>query len=401
MNSVIIIGSGQAGLQVALSLREYGYEGTVTLFGDEPLLPYQRPPLSKGFLTGAFEQERLILRELDVLTKKRIVYINERVTSIDPENNSIATDNKKYVFDFLILALGGQARIPSIEGAELNGVIGLRSLADAQRIKEQSKKTQDVVVLGGGFIGLEVAASMRSLGKNVHVIEGADRLLNRVVCADMSQFFMKLHADEGVDFRLNTSIEKISGKGKVEQVILSDGEVIETQLVIVGVGLHVDESMMSAGGIACDRGALVNENAQTVRKNIYAIGDCSVQPHYRDGRMIRIESVQNAIDQAKKVAAHITGVELRNQPIVPWFWSDQFHVKWQMAGWNDPFDVSICRGGADKFSIFYLKNQRMQSVVSINSPADHMMARKLLLSADKQYDAKLLADNTVSLKSLL
>ena len=382
--NINIIGAGQAGLQVALSLRDKGCTDNLTLFAGEPHQPYQRPPLSKGYLLGTQTEQSLYYKRPETLDALNINVCFERVESVDLTQKKLTTSVKNYEWSQLVFAVGGQARKPALPGIDLDGVFGLRSLADAQAIREQSEKATEVVVIGGGFIGLEVAATLNKLGKKVTVIELAERLLERVVCPKMSDFFYDLHQKHGTQIKLNCGISTLEGTEAVESVVLSDGTRMPAQMVVYGIGLMVDEAWLKGLGLACQGGILVDEYGRTNHAHVFASGDCTVQPHYRDQtQKIRIESVQNAIDQSKKVASAIMGQSVENTSVVPWFWSDQYDVKWQMAGWPDAYDQRIVRGDENqKFSYFYYLGHQLQTVISINKPADHLVARKLLVERE-------------------
>lgn len=365
MSSVVIIGAGHAGVQVAVSLREMGFEGKIQLIADEPHLPYQKPPLSKGFLNGKQTVENLLFRNEKFYDDNQIeLLLGEEIVAIDVENKIVKAESDKSIpYDTLVLATGARNRKLSIETK--CEVLYLRDLTDAQRLKSALENAQNIAIIGGGFIGLEVAASAAEAGKNVTVIEAQDRLMARVLPPVLSEIFLTRHQEMGVKVLLNTK--------------LSSDELSAFDLIVVGIGVLPNQELAAAAGLECHNGILVNEYQMTSNSVIYAIGDCANHFNVFADKRCRLESVQNAVDQAKIVASHILGNAIPYHA-VPWFWTNQYDLKLQMAGINTDYDNYAFRGdlGANKFSIFYYKNEKIVAADSLNRPADHLAARKLL-----------------------
>jgi 3-phenylpropionate/trans-cinnamate dioxygenase ferredoxin reductase subunit len=414
-DGVVIVGAGQAGFQVAASLRTEGYEGPIALIGDEPSLPYQRPPLSKAFMAGKQDIESTALRPLAFYESHRIELVTgARVTGIDrvARSVSLASDRglrRSLRYNELVLAVGARNRTLSVKGAELDGVCYLRTDAEAVDIRQRLEQARDIVVIGGGFIGLELAAAARGLGKSVRVLEVQSRLMARVVSEILSDFYRGVHTSQGVEIALGVALEEIAGKqGKVSQVVLSDGSVYSADLVLVGIGVVPNIELASEAGLSVSNGIVVDEHLRTEDESIYAIGDCADHPNpFADpsanpsgsGRA-RIESVQNAVDQAKCVAAAIVG-RSENYRAVPWFWTDQFDIKLQMAGLSGGCGRVVTRGVPEsrKFSLFYFRDGRLAAVDSVNRPGDHLAARKLI-GAGTGITPEQVADLSVDLKTL-
>ncbi len=403
-SGVVIAGAGQAGFQLAFSLRSRGFDGSITLIGDEPHIPYQRPPLSKAFLAGKQEIRHLALRPAAYYTSQRIDFLaGATVAHIDRPGRQVSLSSGATVpYETLVLALGARVRPLPIPGAQLDGVCYLRSLDDAVAIRARLAEASSVVVIGGGFIGLELAAVARFHGKDVTVLEVQPRLMPRVVSPVISGYYAKLHAAQGVGIQLGVVPAEISASnGKASAVVLADGSRIPADLVVAGIGVLPNVALAQDAGLATANGIVVDEYLRTEDPSIYAIGDCASHPNPFAGARVRIESVQNAVDQADCVAAAICGQpEAYNN--VPWFWTDQFDVKLQMAGLSIGYDRSITRGDPEtrKFSVFYFREERLVAVDSINRPADHIAARKLL-GAHASLTPERAADESFELKSLI
>jgi len=401
---VVIAGAGQAGFQLAFSLRSRAFNGPITLIGEEPHIPYQRPPLSKAFLAGKQEVRHLALRPAAYYTSQRIDFLaGETVANIDRSGRQINLSSGGAVaYETLVLALGARVRPLPIPGAQLDGVCYLRSLDDSIAIRSRLAKASSVVVIGGGFIGLELAAVARSHGKPVTVLEVQPRLMPRVVSPVISDYCAKLHAAQGVGIKLGATPAEIAAEnGRVNAVVLTDGTRIPANLVVVGIGVLPNIALAQDAGLATANGIIVDEYLRTEDPYIYAIGDCAAHPNPFAGARVRIESVQNAVDQAECVAAAICGQpEAYNN--VPWFWTDQFDMKLQMAGLSSGYDRSITRGDPEtrKFSVFYFREERLVAVDSINRPADHIAARKLI-GARVSLTPEQAADESIDLKSLI
>lgn len=378
---IVIIGAGQAGAQVAQSLRQGGFEGPLRLIGEEPHPPYQRPPLSKKFLAGEIGAEGLWLRPPAFFTTNNIDHIpNTRVVAIDRGAKRLTLANGDTLpYGKLVLATGTNARLLTLEGADKKGVVTLRSIADVNVIRDILQKSSNVAIIGAGYIGLEVAAVAKSLGKSVTVIEAQDRPMKRVVSQAVSDYFSCLHKARGIELRLNTGIEAIEGGDSVTGVRLSTGETVPAELVLVAVGAEPNDHLAAEAGLEVDNGILVDGCGQTSDPDIFAAGDCTRFYSNRYQRSVRMESVQNAIDQAKAVAQALLGQEVDYDPL-PWFWSDQYDIKLQIAGLSEGYDDTKVVGSTEdnKFYVAYLHDGRLIAVDSINSPRSHMMARRVI-----------------------
>ena len=377
---IIVVGAAQAGLQLAESLRAEGYDGPLVVIGDERHPPYQRPPLSKAFLLGEMAQDRLVLRGPEALAAKEIDLITGiAVTKIDRAARTVTlSDGKSLTYRGLALATGSRARTLPLPGADLAGILVLRTIEDSRRIAESIAKASRVVVVGGGFIGLEIAAAASKAGKPVVVIEALERLLARTSTPIISKFFHELHTSHGVDIRLNTQVTGFVGDARVSGVTTADGATHTGDLVVVGVGIIPNAELAQECGIACDRGIIVDDCSRTSDPLIVAAGDCTAR-RTADGTLLRLESVQNAIEQAKSGAAALIGKE-RPFTAAPWFWSDQYDVRLQMAGLTAGYDSTVVRGSVEerKFSLFYFKGEKLLAVDSVNRAPDHTAARRLL-----------------------
>lgn len=399
---IVIIGAGQAGAQAAASLRQEGFTGAVTLVGAEPEPPYQRPPLSKAYLQGALEKSRLYLKPFDFYEKQSIeLRMNARAASIDRAGKSVAIDSgETLAYDKLLIATGAPPRRLTAPGAELPGIHYLRTIADSDALAPILKGDARIVIVGAGYIGLEVAASARKAGLPVTVLEAMDRPLARVAGPEVSTFFADLHRAHGVDLRLGAMVEGFAGKNAVEAVVLRSGETIPCGAVLVGVGAAPATALAEAAGLKVENGVWVDEQARTEDPSIWAAGDVTNFPSPLYGRRMRLESVPNAIDQAKAAAANMAGRAMIYDA-VPWFWSDQYDVKLQTAGIADGADQRVIRGekGANKLAVWHLKEGRLLAVDTMNDPAAFLIGKKLI-AARAAPDAKILADPAADLKSL-
>ena len=400
---IIVVGASQAGLQVAESLRADGYDGPLLMIGDEPHPPYQRPPLSKALLTGESTEDRLVLRGRDLLAKKNIELITGvRVDAIERATRRVQlSDGRSLAYSGVALATGGRARALPIPGAGLDGVVTLRTIEDSRRIAAGIAQASSIAVVGGGFIGLEIAAAARKAKKPVVVFEALERLLARSSAPFVSDFFRDIHAVSGVDVRLDTQVAAIDGKdGRVAAVITRDGRAHPADLVVVGVGIVANAELAEESGIACERGIVVDGCSRTSDDAVVAAGDCTAR-RLADGSLLRLESVQNAIEQGKSAAAALLGRE-RPFTAAPWFWSDQFDVRLQMAGLSAGHDRIVVRGAPAerKFSVFYFREERLIAVDTVNRAPDHIAARKLL-DAGKSPTFAQAQDDGFALASLL
>jgi 3-phenylpropionate/trans-cinnamate dioxygenase ferredoxin reductase component len=398
---VVIVGTGQGGFQVAASLRKEGYEGPVTLVGEEPGLPYQRPPLSKEYMIGDAGPEKVHLRP-EAFYAKQGIELNrgERLERIDRDGRRVElASGMRLPYEHLVLALGARPRPLPVPGGDLDGVHVLRTLADAEVLRTRLAEAQHVVVIGGGFIGMEFAAAARTRGVGVTVVEALDRPMARVVSPEISRYYTGRHEEAGAQVLLDTGVDELEGQGgKVTAVRTADGRCLPADLVVVGVGVVPNTEPAEAAGLVVDNGIVVDEHLTTSDPLISAIGDCAAYPSCHAGHRVRLESVQNAVDHGRCVAARIAG---RPAPYtsVPWFWSDQHGCKLQIAGLTAGREHALVRGDveAGAFSVFSFEGDRLVGVESVNRPADHMAARRLLAgkpsvtpeqAADPSFDLK-------------
>jgi 3-phenylpropionate/trans-cinnamate dioxygenase ferredoxin reductase subunit len=401
---IVILGAGHAGGTAAALLRQYGHAGPITLIGEEPIPPYQRPPLSKAWLKGEADADSLALKPLEFYAEHNVDFRpNVRGVGLDRGARTVAlSDGSSVGYDILILATGARAIALPIEGKDLAGVMFLRTAADAEALKATIGPGKTLAVVGGGYIGLEVAASGRALGAEVVVLEREDRLLARVACAQLSDFFQRQHETHGVTFELGCSVVGFEGAaGQVTGVKLADGRVIACDAVVVGVGAHPNDELARDAGLECARGVVVDLDARSVTDpSVFAIGDVAHRPMPIYERMFRMESVPNALEQAKQAASAITG---RPRPAgeCPWQWSDQYDLKLQIAGYAFDATEILLRGdpATAKFALFHLKGDLVQSVEAINAPPEFMMGKLLILNR-KPVDKAKLADPTVSMKEV-
>ncbi len=403
MSGIVIIGGGHGGSQAAASLRGDGYEGPLTLLTAEPDIPYQRPPLSKTYLK---EPERGLqeLRPAAFYNKHDIALrLATRATAIDREGKTVALDDGSTLpFDQLIIATGTRPRIPRVPGIELEGIYFLRDAADARRLHDGFLAARSIVVVGGGFIGLEIAATARQLGREVTVLEAADRLMGRAVTPEISSHFLDLHRGWGTTVLLDTPLESIIGdNGRVAGVVAA-GKTLPADIVVIGIGVVPNVELAQSIGAAVDNGIVVDQFLRTSVPDIFAIGDVVSYPEVALGRHIRLESVQNAVDQAKAVSRVITG---RGTPYqsVPWFWSDQQDVKLQMVGLAAPATRRVLRGRPEDghFSVFQFAGDRLVAIDSVNRGADHMLGRRVLEAGGTLPTPEQAADESFDLKQLM
>jgi 3-phenylpropionate/trans-cinnamate dioxygenase ferredoxin reductase component len=402
---VVILGAGHAGGTAAALLRQYGHQGPITLVGEEPIAPYQRPPLSKAWLKGEADADSLALKPLEFYAENNIDFRpSVRALSLDRAAKTLSlSDGRALSYDTLILATGARAIALPIEGRDLKDVMFLRTAADAEQLKGAIGPGKTLGVVGGGYIGLEVAASGRALGADAIVFEKEDRLLARVACKPLSDFFQAYHEKHGVTFELGCTVTGFQGRdGHVTGVSLADGRTVACDAVVVGVGAHSNDEIAKDAGLECARGVVVDLDARSVTDpDIFAIGDVAHRPMPIYERMFRMESVPNALEQAKQAASAITG---RPRPAgeCPWQWSDQYDLKLQIAGYAFDADEILVRGDTTsaKFAIFHLKGDQLQSVEAINAPPEFMMGKMLILSRKPVNKAKL-ADMSVSMKDVV
>lgn len=378
---VVIIGAGHGGIQAAASLRDEGFDGEIILISDENMLPYQKPPLSKGYLQGKQTEESILFRSPAYYENNRIdLRLGVTIDHLEPTKNRVHTTTGEVIdYTHLILATGARNRQLSLSGAEPGDILYLRTLADAKEIDRKLANAQRIAVIGGGFIGLEFAALAVEKEKHVTVIEAQSRLMERVLPAVISDVFQRVHEQHGVQLHLNTFTKSLEKQNDTYCLTTQDGQTLAVDLLVAGIGVIPDMQLAAAARLACDGGVLVDEYQQTSVPNVYAIGDCANHFNPFGQKRMRLESVQNAVDQAKTAVSH-----LLNQPkpyrAVPWFWTNQYHLKLQMAGISAGFDEYLIRGDqtTDKFSVYYYKAGTLIGVDSLNRPADHLNARKLL-----------------------
>ncbi|SMF35845.1 3-phenylpropionate/trans-cinnamate dioxygenase ferredoxin reductase subunit [Azospirillum oryzae] len=410
--TIVIVGAGQAGGTAAATLRQYGFKGKVVLIGDEPLLPYQRPPLSKTYLKTDLSPDALKLRAQSFYDEAGIeLRLGRSVTAIDAKARTVAlADGETLAYDILILATGSLVRKLDVPGAGLAGLFELRSQADADRLKPAVRSAKRIAIVGAGYVGLEVAASARALGAEVVVVERESRVLARVASAALSGFVDAYHRGRGVEILTGASVAAFLGdgqgqgegkeEGKVRALQLADGRIVACDAVVVGVGALPCDALARSAGLVCDDGVRVDEQARTSDPAIYAIGDMTSRPlALYDGRRVRLESVPNALEQAKQAAASITGAAAP-PPEIPWFWSDQYDLKLQMAGLGVGIDRTITRGSPEtgKFALYHMSGDRVAVVESVNLPIEFITA-KTLLTTKRRIDTDALADIAVPIKS--
>ncbi|HEX4742467.1 MAG TPA: FAD-dependent oxidoreductase [Caulobacteraceae bacterium] len=400
---VIIVGAGHAGGTAAGLLRQYGYDKRIVLVGEEPIAPYQRPPLSKAWLKGEADADSLTLKPESFYAEAGIeLILGVKVVRISPAEKTVTlSDGRVRPYQFLILATGARPRELPVPGADLEGVLVLRSAADAEALKAALGPGTRLAVIGGGYIGLEVAASARALGGEAVVIEREPRILARVSCATLSDFFTDYHRARGVTFKLDAVVEAFVGAdGHVTGVRLGSGETIPCNVALVGIGAPPADELAREAGLECTGGVVVDQHARTADPSIFAIGDVTHRPLPMYERMFRLESVANALEQARQAASAIVG---RPAPAheVTWNWSDQYDLKYQFAGL--PFDVDdvVIRGdpASAKFAVFHLCGDKIQAVEAVNAPAEFMGGRQLIGQRRSVSRAKL-ADTSVSMKEV-
>ncbi len=399
---IVIAGAGHAAGQVVATLRHEKFKGKIVLIGDEPYLPYQRPPLSKKFLAGEMPADRLFLKPASFYEDPQIeLRLDTTVTSIDRTAGSLTIEGGDAVaYDKLILALGSRARPLAVDGTDLKHVHYLRGIADVEAIRAEFEAGRRLVIVGGGYIGLEVAAVARKLGLDVTVVEMADRVMSRVVSPEISDFYQIEHTNQGVKFRLSTKVRALRGKKRVKQVVLDNDEEIRADLVIIGAGILPNTQLAREAGLDVADGIVVDDRCQTSDPDIFAVGDCTSHPNDIYDRYLRLESVHNALEQAKTAANNICGKETHYCD-VPWFWSDQFDLKLQIAGLSDGYDDIVIRGNPAErsFACLYLRKGRLIAVDAVNAPRDFMQS-KALIAAQVIIPSQQLADPDNSLKEL-
>ncbi len=399
MGGILIIGAGQAGASLAERLRAEGYAGEVTLIGDEPEPPYERPPLSKAYLLGEVERERLYLRPPSIYEDKGIkLRLGAPADGIDVHGKTVTAGADSLPYDQLAIATGSiPNRLPHAVCRDLEGIHTVRTLADIDRIRPHCRRGARVLVAGGGYIGLEAAAVAARLGLKVVLVELAERILGRVAARETADVVRAEHRAHGVDVREGVGIERLTGDGRVSGAELTDGSAIDVDFVIAGTGILPDTRLAEAAGIDCDDGILVDEFGRTSAADVWAAGDCTRFPY--EGGRLRLESVQNAIDQAEAVAANMLGAGAPYAP-VPWFWSDQYDLKLQIAGLGAGSDRVVARMSGKGRSHWHFRGGRFIAVDAVNAPRDYMVGKRLLETARNVEPAQV-GDPDADLKALL
>ncbi|MGD8831908.1 MAG: FAD-dependent oxidoreductase [Pseudomonadales bacterium] len=398
--AIVIVGAGHAAGQAAASLRQEGYEDEIIIIGDEAHIPYQRPPLSKAYLSGEHGVERVYLRPEKFYADRNItVKTHTRVTTIDISARTVTTDKDETIaYDKLLIATGGRPRRLSIPGSDLAGIHYLRSIADVDAIRDQFAEGKKLVIVGGGYIGLEVASVAVRYGLEVHVLEMEARILQRVTTPEMSAYYDQLHTGRGVHIHTSTTVTGFSGDGHVSAVQCGE-ESFPADLVIVGIGIIPNTEVAEAAGIECDNGIVVDDHCRTSAPDVFAAGDCTNHPNPLLDRRLRLESVPNAMEQARVAATNMCGGD-KVYAAIPWFWSDQYELKLQMVGFSADGDTQVVRGDMDanEFAVFYLKDGKVVAADAVNSPKEFMICKQLI---GKTVDPEVLADPEADLKSLL
>lgn len=401
---IVIVGGGQAAAQTIASLRQSGSEANITMIGSELHPPYQRPPLSKTYLKGELPLERLLLKSADWYRLNNVALrLGTSVVAIDRQRQVVHLDNHETLaYDYLVLATGATPRPLPVAGAALDGVCFLRDIAHVHIVRDAMAVAQRVAIIGGGYIGLEVAASLRQMGLEVTIIEMAPRVLERVTSEFISHFFEAAHGERGVRVLTGAMVTRLVGDDdQVTHVELADGTTIGTDFVVVGIGIEPNDTLARQCGIECSDGVVVDRDARSSDPRVYAVGDCAQRPLVHYARRGRLESVHNAIEQGKLAAASLLG-QARPKEDCPWFWSEQYDLRLQIAGLSEGFDEMVVRGdpGEKRFCAFYLKDGVLIAADAVNSPKEFMAAKPLIASAT-HCDVSLLGDSDVALKTLI
>jgi 3-phenylpropionate/trans-cinnamate dioxygenase ferredoxin reductase subunit len=402
-DSIIIAGAGHAAGQAAVSLRQEGFAGRILMVGEEPYLPYQRPPLSKKYLAGELELERMYVRHQNFYDEHNIdIRLSTRVEKINREDQAVVlSDGTEERYGFLVLATGSRVRKLQIPGHDLKGVHYLRSVEDVHRIQEDFKPGARLVIIGAGYIGMETAAVAVTHGLDVTVVETADYIMSRALAPEVAAFFDKVHREAGVKIMCGRDPNaEILGDGKVELLRGADGQDRPADLIIAGIGILPTTDIAEEAGIECADGIIVDECCRTSDPHIVAIGDCTNHPNHLLGRRLRLESVHNAQEQAKTAAATLCG-KLKPYNQIPWFWSDQYDLKLQIVGLSGDHDQVIIRGDfADRsFAAFYMKGDLLIAVDAINSAREFMLSKKLIAQGAR-IEPEILADTSIDFKEL-
>jgi len=378
----IIIGASHAGVQLAFSLRQEGWEDQITIISNEACLPYHRPPLTKAFLSGAKNAQEILLKKADAYVQNDIeIRLDLCVDSINRQQKTIGLNNGENLsYDKLAICTGARVRKLSLPGISLAGIHYLRSLDDAQKIHQEVANVNNVVIIGGGYIGLETASVLNKLGKNITILENGERILARVTSPEVSDFYSRLHQEEGVKILTNVGVQGFNGSESVTDILLKDGATVMADMVLVAVGVMPNTELAEAAGIEVNNGILVDKNGVTSDSDIFATGDCSNHFNKLYQRRIRLESVPSAMNQSRTAAAFLCN-HAKPSNDLPWFWSDQYDVKLQIAGLNQDYDKVITIGDKDSarsFAVFYVKDDKLISADCINTSKAFSLAKKLI-----------------------
>ncbi len=399
MSHFVIIGAGQAGSSLVCKLRALGFDGEITLIGEEPVVPYQRPPLSKKYLLGEMDLERLFLRPEAFYADQNITLrLGTKVSGVDPQAKTLTVGDEVMSYDQLAFTTGSAPRtLPAAIGGDLAGVFAVRTLADVDAMQGAFDAGGHVLIIGGGYIGLEAAAVAAKKGLKVTLVEMADRILQRVACAETSDYFRSLHQSHGVEILEGVGLKELTGGEQVAGAVLSDGSELDIDFAIVGVGIIPEDSLAKDAGITLNNGIETNEYGQTSDPFIWAAGDCASFPF--QGNRIRLESVPNAIDQAEIVAQNMMGGS-KEYVATPWFWSDQYETKLQIAGLNSGYDEVVVRDGGDAQSHWYYRKGTLIAVDAMNDPRAYMVAKRII-EAGKTIPQEAASDPQSDLKAFL
>ncbi len=403
MPTFVVIGGGHAAGQAVASLRQEGFEGEIVVIGDEPFLPYQRPPLSKQYLSGEQGLDRVYLRPEKFYEERNIsLKLGVRVESLDCDAHTVVTSAGETInYDKALLCTGSRPRLLNAPGIDLAGIHYLRGIADVDGIRAEMADAKTMIIVGGGYIGLEVAAVVRTAGLEVSVLEMESRILNRVTTPAMSEFYTQLHEGRGVKILTDTAVSGFEGDGRVSAAVTATGEKLPADIVIIGIGILPNVELAEAAGLDCDNGIVVDERCATSNSDVYAAGDCTNHPNPLLNRRLRLESVPNAMEQARVAAANLLGGD-KSYAAIPWFWSDQYELKLQMVGFSTDADQEVLRGdpSSNQFARFYLENGVLVAADAVNSPKEFMACRQLVAKQAK-VDVDKLADSEVPIKELL
>jgi len=399
--AIVIVGGGHAAGQAAASIRQEGFDAELILIGAEPHIPYQRPPLSKQYLAGEQPLDKVLLRPEKFYVDRTIdLRTGITVENIDRDGQFVAcSDGSLVAYDQLLLATGSRALRPDLPGIDLGGIHTLRSIADVDKIRTDMENASHLVIIGGGYIGLEVASVAKSKDMQVTILEMEDRILQRVTHPAMSTFYHELHRAKGVNIKTSSRVTAFVGDGWVNEVVCADGTSVDADLVIVGVGVVPNVELAAEAGLACDNGIVVDERCATGDSAIFAAGDCTNHPNKLLDRRLRLESVPNAMEQSRVAASNLTGGD-KKYASIPWFWSDQYDLKLQMVGFSSDADESITRGAPEthEFAMFHYKSGKIIAAEAVNSPREFLVAKQLI---GKFIDPNTLSNPEVDLKSLI